>query len=183
MTVFEMPERRPGLTIAAIGLLFAAAYGLSLILLPKPDGRILLGDALHHYVQLRSAVFDRDLQFQNEYIRMYRLPGPDPETRWIYVDLTETGHVRNVMPVGPALLWAPAFLLVTAGAWIANLFGAAYPIDGYGRAFQATAGLTGTLVSSCERNPSFKVTRKPGGAAESSRATASRPLSLIRVTS
>jgi hypothetical protein len=142
-----LPERHPGRIIAGIGLLFACAYGLSLVLLPKPDGRLLIGDALHHYVQLRSAVFDRDLQFQNEYMRMYGVQHVEPETRWIFVDLTATGHVRNVMPVGPALLWAPAFLLVTAGVWIANLAGASYPLDGYGRAFQATAGFSGVAAA------------------------------------
>jgi Dolichyl-phosphate-mannose-protein mannosyltransferase len=145
--LIAIPERHPGKTISAVGLLFATAYALSLILLPKPDGRMLIGDALHHYVQLRSVVFDRDLQFQNEYMRMYGLERPDPETRWIFMDLTKTGHVRNVMPVGPALLWAPAFLLVTLIVWIANLAGASYPLDGYGRVFQATAGLTGTAAA------------------------------------
>ena len=147
MSVLTLPERRPARIVALAGLLFAAAYGASLVWLPKPDGRLLLGDALHHYVQLRSAVFDRDLHFRNEYMRMYRIDQPDPETRWIFVDLTDTGHVRNVMPVGPALLWAPAFLLITAMVWVANLFGAAYPLDGYGRLFQASAGLTGIAAA------------------------------------
>jgi hypothetical protein len=147
MTPLTLPERRPGLTIAAIGLFFTLAYTASLVLLPKPNGRILLGDALHHYVQLRSIVFDRDLQFQNEYIRMYRLEGPDSETRWIYDELTETGHVRNLMPVGPALLWAPAFLLVAIAVWLANAFGAPYPLDGYGLLFQAAAGITGAAAA------------------------------------
>ena len=44
------------------------------------DGRILIGDALHHYVQLRSAVFDQDLHFQNEYVRLYGIEQPLPET-------------------------------------------------------------------------------------------------------
>jgi hypothetical protein len=142
-----LPERYPGRVIAAIGLVFACAYGLSLVLLPKPDGRLLIGDALHHYVQLRSAVFDRDLQFQNEYMRMYGVEHVEPETRWIFIDLTETGHVRNVMPVGPALLWAPAFLVVSAGVWLAGVFGATYPLDGYGRVFQATAGFSGVAAA------------------------------------
>ena len=73
-------EGRPGKVIAAIGTLFAAAYAASLILLPKPDGRIVIGDALHHYVQLRSAVFDGDLHFRNEYVRMYGLRGGEPGT-------------------------------------------------------------------------------------------------------
>lgn len=144
--LLTLPERRAGVLIAAIALLFAAAYGSSLVLLPKPDGRVLIGDALHHYVQLRSAVFDGDLHFRNEYIRMYRLQGGEPDTEWVYED-TSTGHVRNLMPVGPALLWAPLFLVVTGCAALANAIGWGYPLDGYGRLFQATAGLSGIAAA------------------------------------
>ena len=49
-------EGRPGKVIAAIGTLFAAAYAASLILLPKPDGRIVIGDAA-----LLGAAADRGL--------------------------------------------------------------------------------------------------------------------------
>jgi hypothetical protein len=140
-------EKRPGFTIAAITAIFVMAYAASLVWLAKPDGRILFGDALHHYVQLRSLVFDRDVRFTNEYLELY---GPsaadDPETQWI-VEPNATGHVRNLMPVGPALLWAPAFLLVTAAVWIADLLGASYPLDGYGRVFQASAGFSGILAA------------------------------------
>jgi hypothetical protein len=140
------PERAPGRTIATIGLLFALAYGASLFLFPKPDGRLLIGDALHHYVQLRSAVFDGDLQFRNDYVRMYGLRGDELGTEWVY-DPTPTGYTRNLMPVGPALLWGPAFLLVSAGVWTANLAGAGYPLDGYSRLFQSTAGFTGIAAA------------------------------------
>lgn len=141
-----LPERRPGTSIAALGVIFSIAYVLSLVLLPKPDGRILIGDALHHYVQLRSVVFDRDLQFRNEYIRMYGLQGPTDDTAWVYSD-TATGHVRNLMPFGPALVWAPAFLVVTLCVWASNLAGWTYPLDGYGRLFQATAGISGIAAA------------------------------------
>jgi len=142
------PERAPGLTIAAIGVLFAAAYTYGLIALAKPDGRIVVGDAMHEYVQLRSAVFDRDLRFTNEYLHLYGLTPQtvDEETRWI-VDTNATGHVRNLMPVGPALLWAPAFLITTAGVWAADLVGFSYPLDGYGRVFQASAGYSGIAAA------------------------------------
>jgi hypothetical protein len=143
-----IPERAPGRTIALIGVLFAVAYTLGLILLAKPDGRIVIGDAMHEYVQLRSAVFDRDLRFTNEYLRLYGLTPEtvDEETRWI-VDTNETGHVKNLMPVGPALLWAPAFLITTAAVWAGNHIGLAYPLDGYGRVFQASAGYTGIAAA------------------------------------
>jgi hypothetical protein len=145
--LLTIPERHPTAVIVLIGLLFATAYAASLVLRPKPDGRILIGDALHHYVQLRSAVFDRDLHFRNEYVRMYRLHGGEPGTEWVY-EPTPTGHVRNLMPVGPAVLWAPLFLLTTAVLGAANALGAGYPLDGYGRVFQATAGVTGIVAAS-----------------------------------
>jgi hypothetical protein len=146
--MIALPERAPGRVIAAVTLLFACAYAASLVVLAKPDGRIVLGDALHHYVQLRSAVFDRDLKFTNEYLRMYGAgAGQDSETEWI-VKTNATGHIRNFMPVGPAVLWSPIFLLVTGGVWLSDAIGlAAYPLDGYGRVFQASAGFSGVLAA------------------------------------
>jgi hypothetical protein len=142
-----LPERAPGRLIAGITLLFVCAYGASLIWLAKPDGRVVFGDALHHYVQLRSMVFDHDLKFTNEYLHLYGPgAGQDEETAWI-VRTNATGHIRNLMPVGPALLWAPLFLLVAAGVWVADLFGAGYPLDGYARLFQASAGFSGILAA------------------------------------
>ena len=145
-SVLLLIERRTARVILAFGALFALAYLTSIVVLPKPGGRLLLGDALHHYVQLRSVVFDGDLHFRNEYIRMYGLQGGEPGTGWIYQD-TETGHVRNYMPAGPAILWAPLFLLVTFVAFVGNLAGANWPIDGYARIYQATAGATGVIAA------------------------------------
>ena len=127
----RLPERHPGVTIALVGLLFGVAYGASLIWLAKPGGRVVYGDALHHYVQLRSAVFDHDLRFTNEYVRMYGLTASndDPELRWI-TDTNAGGYVRNLMPVGPAIVWAPGFLAVTAAVWLADASGASYPSTG-----------------------------------------------------
>ena len=141
-SVDQLVVRHTGRIIAALAVVFAAAYSASLVVKPKPDGRIVIGDALHHYVQLRSMVFDRDLHFRNEYVRMYRLAGNEPGTEWVY-EPTPTGHVRNLMPVGPALLWAPLYLAFTALVWCAQLVGSHYPLDGYGRLFQAAAGLSG----------------------------------------
>ena len=137
---------RTGLIVVAVAVLFAAAYSTSLVVNPKPDGRIVIGDALHHYVQLRSAVFDRDLHFRNEYVRMYRLTGAGPGVEWVY-EPTATGYVRNLMPVGPALLWAPLFLAIGAVVWCGQFVGWQYPLDGYGRLFQAAAGLSGIAAA------------------------------------
>ena len=141
-------DRHPFRVLLAIGALFAVAYGASLVALKKPSGQIVLGDALAHYVQLRSMVFDRDLQFGNEYRHIFGVAeGSDLDKGIAIQHGTPTGHLRNYMPVGPALMWAPLFLVVTALVWIANLFGAGYPLDGYARAFQAAAGFSGIAAA------------------------------------
>ena len=145
--LIEFPERRPGGVIAAIGLVFCLAYGASLVLFPKPSGRIVVGDAVHFYVYLRSVVFDGDVRFQNEYVRLYDLqPSDAPAFEWIFTPLP-TGHVRNLMPIGPAIVWAPLYLLVTLVVAALRLVGIDYPLDGYGRLFQATAGFTGIAAA------------------------------------
>ena len=144
--LITLPERHPSATLFGIGTIFLLLYTASLIWQPKASGRIVIGDATHHYVQLRSAVFDRDLHFRNEYVRLYGLRGDEPGVEWVY-ESTATGHVRNLMPVGPALLWAPAYLLVSALVWIGGLVGLTYPLDGYGRLFQAAAGISGILAA------------------------------------
>ena len=107
-------SRRTGALIACIGAVMLAAYLTATLAFPKPGGRIVVGDATHHFVQLRSLVFDRDLSFKNDYMRMYGLREEVPETDFIFSDPTPTGLVRNYMPIGPALLWAPAYLTVAA---------------------------------------------------------------------
>ena len=142
----EAPERHPGRTIVAIGLVFALAYGASLVLLPKADGRIVVGDAVHYYVYLRSVVFDGDLQFHNEYVRLYGLTERGPGVAWVY-DPLPTGYIRNVMPVGPAITWAPLYLIATGAVALLRWCGVEYPLDGFGRIFQASAGFSGIAAA------------------------------------
>jgi hypothetical protein len=112
---------RTGTVIPALGALMLVAYVASIVIFPKPGGRIVFGDAIHHFVQLRSIVFDRDLDFRNEYFRLYGLRGDESEVDWVTTELTATGHVRNYMPVGPALLDLPLYVLIagvqSALAW------------------------------------------------------------------
>jgi hypothetical protein len=161
-SLLRLVERRTGRVIGALGLLIAAAYLASIVVFPKADGRLVIGDALHHYVQLRSAVFDHDLNFRNEYVRLYRLQGNEPGTEWVYEN-TPTGHVRNYMPVGPAVLWAPLFLLVSGVAFVANQFGAGWPLDGYARMYQATAGVSGVAAATAGVWLSWRLTAQMFG--------------------
>ena len=67
--------------IAVIGATLIAAYLAAMVVFAKPEGRVVFGDATHHFVQLRSLVFDRDLHFRNEYVRMYSLRGGERRQR------------------------------------------------------------------------------------------------------
>lgn len=134
--------------IGIAGAIMLAAYVTAIVAFPKPGGRVVTGDATHQFVQLRSMVYDRDLHFQNEYVRLYGLEaGPAPGTEWVFTELTSTGHVRNYMPVGPALLWAPLYLVASGlMALMAALTGAPAP-TGFEPALQLMPGVTGVLAS------------------------------------
>jgi hypothetical protein len=139
-------ERSPGATIAVIGAGLALAYGASLVFFPKPNGRIVIGDAVHYYVYLRSLVFDGDLQFHNEYVRLYGLTHRGPEVAWVY-DPLPSGYIRNVMPIGTAIAWAPLYLLTAGLLLLLRTAGIDVVVDGYGRVFQAAAGFSGIAAA------------------------------------
>ena len=69
-------------------------------------GTRVTGEGIAYYVYLRSAVFDGDLDFTNEY-ETFNLDDVDPRL----LTPTPTGVPRNVHAVGPAVVWSP-FLAV-----------------------------------------------------------------------
>jgi hypothetical protein len=144
--LYERATASPRLVIAGLGALFLGAYVASLIFLPKADGRIVVGDAVHHFVQLRSAVYDGDLDFANDYAALYGFDLNSAEGRaWVEPRLTPTGRVRNFMPVGPAVVWAPLYGL--GGAVIALMpDAAATGPRGTERLMQAMPGVSGILA-------------------------------------
>jgi len=159
---------RAGPLIVSVGLCMIVAYVAAVLAFPKPGGRILFGDATHHFVQLRSLVFDGDLNFRNEYVRLYNLRGGEVSTEWVTTELTATGHVRNYMPLGPALLWAPAYLLLAAVQTLLAWLGLAAPPDGFDRMLQLAPGITGIVAATLAVLVSWRLARRyagPAGAA------------------
>ena len=141
------------------GLALLVVHLAAMEVLRKPDGRVVFGDATHHFVQLRSMVFDRDLDFRNEYTRIYKLQGGEPGTEWVTRDFTVTGHVRNYMPVGPALLWAPLYLLFAGVQWLLSVVGLAAAPDGYERLLQMAPGITGIVAVTAAAIVSWRTLR------------------------
>jgi hypothetical protein len=95
-------------------------------------------DGTGYYSWLRSAVIDGDLETADEFQHFDRL-----ERDWSDpFRAAPTGLHANPYPIGPAVLWSPAFLLAH---WAAPSLG--YPADGYSPPYIWAISLTSvTLV-------------------------------------
>lgn len=105
-------EARPLRTLALVGVMLAAGYLAGVFAFPASHGRIVNGDAIQYFAYLRSAVFDRDLDFSNDYRLLYGEAGASRNV-WL-TTRTPTGRPPNLMSVGPAILWAPFYLSAVA---------------------------------------------------------------------
>lgn len=114
-----------------------------LLLLPFSLPRVALSDEVQYFAYLRSAYFDYDLDFRNEYEHFAaqgrRFGDEAVANALLREDAANphpsTGLLRNVAPVGAAILWAPGFLLADLGVLLANALGAEIPRDGYSRPY------------------------------------------------
>jgi len=114
---------------------------LFVLTLPLVTPKIRGADEIQYYSHLRSLVFDRDLDFENEY-------------RWFvahdakglaafqetFLERRErlTGRPINFTPIGCALLWSPFYLLAHAGVLAARgLSLSTVDADGFSRPYQA----------------------------------------------
>lgn len=64
-------------------------------------------DAVSYYVYARSAVFDGDLQFENDYQLSYPTAGEHFASKELDQEKTGTGRVASLFAVGTAVLWLP----------------------------------------------------------------------------
>lgn len=119
--------------------LLVASFVLTL---PLVTLRIRGADEIQYYSQLRSLVFDGDLDFENEY-RWFVAQNPKGLAAFqeTFLERREpvTGRPINFTPVGCALLWSPFYLVAHAGVLAARALGAGVTADGLSRPYQAAA--------------------------------------------
>jgi hypothetical protein len=158
-SLFGAAERHPGRTIAAVGLVCAIAYA-SAFLTGVSRGQVMRGDAVQYYAYLRSAVFDRDLDFQNEYEHFYGARGDDaPPSVWL-TERTPAGRPPNMMSVGPAILWSPFYLLCAGALWVLSAAGVGQAPTGFSTGLQLSAGVAGALYATAGAWLSFLAARR-----------------------
>jgi hypothetical protein len=94
----------------------------------------LRGDGNGYYAWLRSPIVDHDLQFGNEFQHgdpAFLRTVYDAQGNLLPGMVTETGHVRDQWSVGPAVVWAPFFLLGSVVAFIGRHLGFSWAADGF----------------------------------------------------
>lgn len=120
--------RQPRPILAGLFLLSLLCY-LALIPAPRVDGELIGSDGIGYYVYLRSVIIDHDLDLANEFDH-YRAATKEQ-------GLSPTGRAANKYPVGPAVLWAPFYLLAHGIALAGRALGFGLVPDGYGHLYQA----------------------------------------------
>lgn len=105
-----------------------------LLSLPAVTTRLYASDEVEYFAWLRSAAFDRDVDFDNEYRYFYDAGvSRSPEFHETFLERTnEIGRRVNYAPAGTAFLWAPFY---GVGHLVALATGA--PADGFSRPYIA----------------------------------------------
>ncbi len=107
---------------------------LFLLSLPAVTPRIYSSDEIQYFAYLRSAWFDHDLSFENEYQYFYDrgISRSDGFHETFLERTTATGRRINFGTIGCAILWSPFYL---AGDLVARATGA--PVDGFSQPYVA----------------------------------------------
>ena len=124
---------RPLPLLIAIFAIFLLVYGASLVVMPNRYGRWIVGDGIYYYVYLRSAVLDGDLEFTNDYTLYQQYSGDSERKKEEMLSRkTPTGAAANFFSVGPAVLWAPLYVVAHG---LARIVG--HASDGFSFWYQA----------------------------------------------
>lgn len=125
-----------------VGFLIASLVTLALV-----STKIRGADEIEYYSHLRSAFFDRDLDFTNEYEHFHsKNPQGLAAFKETFLDRREprTGRPINFAPIGSAVVWSPFFLaahtLVTSGV----LKG---PADGFSPTYTGAVAYGSSLLA------------------------------------
>lgn len=102
-----IPPRRLGVGGALILLVWLASFG-ALLARTVP----VSGDGIYYFVQLESILVDGDVDFANN-LERFR-DNPHVAKQLDSGVTTPTGRTPNLFAVGPAVVWAPVYLLATA---------------------------------------------------------------------
>ena len=119
---------------------------VAVVALPLFTPRVYGSDEIKYFVTLRSAYFDHDLHYANDFgYFVERDPVAHAGLRPYADEPTPTGYRLNDGPIGSAVLWAPFYVVADLGVAAARAVGAQVPRDGFSRPY-TVAVCVGSLV-------------------------------------
>ena len=127
----------------AVVFLIASALTLALV-----STKIRGADEIEYFSHLRSAVFDRDLDFTNDYGHFYEAnPQGLQAFKETFLDRREpkTNRPINFAPIGSAVVWSPFYLAADALVRRGYLKG---PADGFSTAYTGAVTYGSALTAS-----------------------------------
>ncbi len=121
------------------------------------------GDGIGYYAYLRAPIIQHNLRFEQDWL--HGNPGFVQQRTGVGDRLapdqyTETGYINNHFTVGPAILWAPFFVLAHATVLLADWFGANIPADGFSLPYRAIVAFGSAFYAFCGLLLSYVLARK-----------------------
>jgi hypothetical protein len=142
-------HRGAGISLLRIhGLILLAAFAATLPLI-NPQ---VHGDGVGYYAYLRSPLIQHNLRFEEDWRHansgfVQARIGPDNALR--LDNYTSTGRIGNLFTIGPAMLWAPFFLIAHGAVLVADRFGANIPADGFSFPYRVLVSLGTAFYGFC----------------------------------
>jgi len=128
---------------------FYAKLLLLFFLLSLPFANpIVHGDGVGYYAYARAALIQHNFRFEEDWRHanlQFVQSRTLPDGQIMPEGYTQTGHLYNHYPVGPAILWSPFLALAHAGVLTANAFGAHIPADGFSAPYRIAMALGTTF--------------------------------------
>ncbi|HTC63546.1 MAG TPA: glycosyltransferase family 39 protein [Candidatus Saccharimonadales bacterium] len=121
------------------------------------------GDGVGYYAYLRSILIDHDLHFEDDYLaanRSFVIAKTDGQDHILPTLYTKTGYVENHFAVGPAILWAPAVVIIHGIVLLADKWGAHVAADGYSRPYLLAMAVTTACYGFLSLFLAYRIARK-----------------------
>jgi hypothetical protein len=125
--------------------LFAWLVAAAFLCVLRPS--IRGNDGVQNYAPLRSLLFDRDLDYTNEYAHYFARDAAWFDNKHIPRDPV-TGRPVNLYGIGNAVLWAPWVLLFHGAGIVAQGMGVPVTLDGYSALYEAAVGIGSAFYAS-----------------------------------
>ena len=153
---------RSGAAVARVRFHLLILTAVFVVTLPLVNP-LVHGDGVGYYAYLRAPLIQHNLRFEEDWRHAnlgFVQPRVDARDQLAPNQYTSTGYVNNLFTIGPAMLWAPFFLLAHATVVIADRFGANISADGFSLPYRVLVAFGSAFYGFCGLLLSYLLARK-----------------------